>query len=75
MKRRNFLAGILGAAGTAPLLGRLNRLPLFEPGEFVGGGGQGATACGEFIAGKITAIIVTNGGQGYTTNPTVTVTA
>ena len=39
-----------------------------------GGGGIGATATGTFLGGTLNAVSVLNGGSGYTSSPTVSVT-
>ena len=45
------------------------------PLVFTGGGGTGAAGTATISGGVITAMNVTNGGTGYTTAPTVTITA
>lgn len=40
---------------------------------FTGGGGSGATGYATVVAGVITAVVITNGGTGYTTAPTAAV--
>jgi len=43
--------------------------------EFSGGGGTGAAAYATVLAGQVTNVVVTNGGRGYTSAPTVTITS
>lgn len=73
-----------GATGTAVVdaLGHLIQINAVTPGSgyvtatvnIAGGGGSGAAATANVVAGGVTSYTVTNGGTGYSTAPGITVT-
>ena len=69
-----------GGGATATATGSVANVVVTDPGTglnfipvvtLVGGGGTGATAIANVVNGRIINFIVTNGGRGYTSAPTV----